>query len=133
MRKIVASALFVCGAYWALAQSSYVHTYKINTVQYVEYGIASWYGPRFYGKRTSDGTKLRRNSRWIAHKTLPLGTRVRITDIKTGRSVEAQVKDRGPFIEDRIVDLTEALAHELGIHERGLANVRLEVIKAPFT
>lgn len=94
----------------------------------VEHGVASWYGPRFYGRKTADGTVLERHSRWVAHKTLPLGTQVYITDLSTGRSVKAEVKDRGPYIRGRIVDLTESLAHELGIHHRGIAHVRVDVL-----
>lgn len=97
-------------------------------VPHTEYGVASWYGPGFYNKVTADGTVLKPHSCWVAHKHLPLGTDVRITDLRTGRSVIATVKDRGPYKRGRIVDLTEALAYHLGIHERGIARVRVDVL-----
>ena len=93
-----------------------------------EYGVASWYGPGFYGRITADGTVLKPYSCWVAHKHLPLGTKVRITDLHTGRSVITEVKDRGPYKRGRVVDLTEALARHLGIHERGIARVRVDVL-----
>ncbi len=78
-------------------------------------GIASWYGPGFYGNRTADGTVLKRNSLWVAHKTLPLGTKVEFTNPNNGKKIVLEVKDRGPYITGREYDLTESAAEYLGI------------------
>ena len=78
-------------------------------------GIASWYGPGFYGNRTADGTVLKRNSLWVAHKTLPLGTKVEFTNPNNGKKIVLEVKDRGPYITGREYDLTESAAEYLDI------------------
>jgi len=78
-------------------------------------GISSWYGPGFYGNKTADGTVLKRNSLWVAHKTLPLGTKIQFTNPNNGKSIILEVKDRGPFIAGREYDLTESAAEYLGI------------------
>lgn len=91
-----------------------------------ETGLASWYGEDFHGKKTSAGESYDMYGRTCAHKTLPLGSRVRIRNIQNGRTVEARVNDRGPFVEGRVVDLTFTLAKELGIVDHGTAMVRVE-------
>lgn len=78
-------------------------------------GVASWYGPGFYGNKTSDGTVLKRDSLWVAHKTLPFGTKIQFTNPNNGKKIVLQVKDRGPFIQGREYDLTEAAAEYLGV------------------
>ena len=78
-------------------------------------GVASWYGPGFYGNKTADGTVLTRDSLWVAHKTLPFGTKIRFTNPSNGRSVVLTVKDRGPYIAGREYDLTEKAAELLGV------------------
>ena len=78
-------------------------------------GIASWYGPGFYGNRTADGTVLKRDSLWVAHKTLPLGTKIKFTNPNNGKSIVLEVKDRGPYISGREYDLTESAAEYLEI------------------
>lgn len=127
MQKVLICVLILLGAY-CLCRALQLHERSDWVPLRVEHGIASWYGPSFYGRRTADGTVLERHSRWVAHKTLRFGTRVRVTDLETGRSVVAEVKDRGPYVRGRIVDLTEALALELGIHERGIVHVRMDVL-----
>lgn len=78
-------------------------------------GVASWYGPGFYGNKTADGTVLKRDSLWVAHKTLPFGTKIQFTNPNNGKKVVLEVKDRGPFIQGREYDLTEAAAEYLGV------------------
>ena len=92
------------------------------------YGVASWYGPGFNGRRTASGARFDQNKLTAAHRTLPFGTRVRVTDVKTGRSVEVRINDRGPFSHDRIIDLSRGAASRIGLVRRGLGSVRLEVL-----
>jgi len=78
-------------------------------------GIASWYGPGFYGNKTADGTVLKQDSLWVAHKTLPFGTKIRFTNPQNGKSIVLTVKDRGPYISGREYDLTEKAAELIGL------------------
>jgi rare lipoprotein A len=93
-------------------------------------GIASWYGKRFHGRRTASGERYDMQAMTCAHRTHAFGTRLRVTDLATGRSVVVRVNDRGPFAKDRVVDLSAAAARRLGIAERGVARVRVEVVDA---
>lgn len=98
---------------------------------FVEEGIASWYGRGFHGRKTSNGETYDMYARTAAHKLLPLGTRVRVTRLDDGRSVLARINDRGPFVEGRIIDLSYALARDLGIVGTGTTRVRVEAISGP--
>ncbi len=93
-------------------------------------GSAVWYGRRWQGKRTASGERFDRRKLTAAHRTLPLGTRVRVTDLESWRRVIVRVNDRGPYGRDRrrIIDLSEAAARELGFLERGSTRVWLEVL-----
>ena len=90
-------------------------------------GNASWYGPGFSGRRTASGERFNRNAMTLAHRGLPFGTRVRITNLKNGRVAVARVNDRGPFVRGRIADLSQGLARNLGIG--GVGRVKIEVIR----
>lgn len=94
----------------------------------VQTGKASYYADRFEGKPTASGEKYRHNKLTAAHKTLPFGTRVRVTNLSNNASVEVVINDRGPFVEDRIIDLSRAAAEKLGFIMQGIAEVRVEVI-----
>jgi len=96
-------------------------------------GRISWYGPGFHGRRTASGERFDRNEMTAAHKSLPFGTLVRVTDLATGRSVLVRVNDRGPYAHGRILDLSEKAAHRLGIKGRGTASTRAEVYTLPRT
>lgn len=89
-----------------------------------ETGIASWYGPRFHGKRTASGERFDAKALTAAHKTLPFGTRVRVKSVADGKEVVVRINDRGPFIAGRIIDLSRAAAQALGM--RGIKRVELE-------
>ena len=89
-------------------------------------GNASWYGPGLYGRRTASGEVLRPGELTAAHRTLPFGSCLRVTNLDNGRSVQVRVNDRGPFVDDRIVDVSEAAAEALGMRARGVARVRLQ-------
>lgn len=91
-------------------------------------GGASWYGPGFHGKTTASGEKFNQNALTAAHKKLKFGTRVRVTDPKTGKSVIVKINDRGPFIKGRIIDLSKEAAKKLGIKSKGIAKVCIKIM-----
>jgi rare lipoprotein A len=91
-------------------------------------GRASWYGSYFQGRRTTSGERYNRFKYTCAHKTLPFGTRLRVTNVKNGKSVVVRVTDRGPFRHQRILDLSEAAAKPLGVVDCGAATVIAEVV-----
>ena len=94
-------------------------------------GVASWYGPGFHGKLTAGGKIYDQHDLTAAHQTLPLGTRVMVTNLKNGRSTEVTINDRGPFAKGRVLDLSYAAAETLGMIGSGTVPVRLEVIDGP--
>jgi len=95
-----------------------------------EYGVASYYTAGWFGigERTADGKRFHQYEMTAAHKALPLGTFVRVTNLKNGRSTLAKITDRGPYIRGRIVDLSKTGAKEIGILDAGIAQVRLDVL-----
>jgi len=102
-----------------------------NSVGFVEYGIASHYNDRgflFSSGKTAIGEKFKAGAMAGAHKTVPLPATMRVTNLNNGRSVVIRVNDRGPFIEGRVVDVTPAVAKKLGFYERGLTDVKVEVL-----
>jgi rare lipoprotein A len=94
-------------------------------------GVASWYGPGFHGQPTSSGTIYDQNALTAAHPSLPLGTRARVTNLDTGKSVEVLINDRGPFAKGRVIDLSHAAAREIGMLGPGTARVRIDVVARP--
>ena len=94
----------------------------------VQTGKASFYADKFEGIQTASGEKYRHNKFTGAHKTLPFGTKVRVTNVANEKSVEVTINDRGPYVEGRIIDLSKAAAEELGFLNNGIADVKLEVI-----
>jgi len=94
-------------------------------------GMASWYGAPYHNRRGSNGEVYNMHAMTAAHLTLPLGSIVRITNLKTGHSAVVRITDRGPFVEGRIVDLSLAAAQALDVYLPGTAKVRLEVLQAP--
>ncbi|MCU7958506.1 MAG: septal ring lytic transglycosylase RlpA family protein [gamma proteobacterium symbiont of Bathyaustriella thionipta] len=107
-------------------------TYKVmdSAEGHVERGIASWYGLKFHGHRTSSGEPYDMYSMTAAHKTLPLPSWARITNLENGHTVVVKINDRGPFHENRIVDLSYAAAARLGILKKGTGVVELRVVTA---
>jgi len=91
-------------------------------------GTASWYGPKFHGKKTASGEIYDQNKLTAAHKTVPLGSKARVTNLDNGNTVEVEINDRGPFVQGRIIDLSRAAARALGFVESGTAPVRVELI-----
>jgi len=95
-------------------------------------GMASWYGGKFHGRKTASGERFDKRARTAAHRTLPFGTRVRVTNLSNGKSVVVRITDRGPFgRRGRIIDLSEAAAEVIGMKRAGVARIRLEVLSRP--
>jgi rare lipoprotein A len=96
---------------------------------FVERGVASWYGADFHGEKTSNGEKYDMYAMTAAHKRLPIPSYVRVTNLKNKRNVVLRINDRGPFYEDRVIDLSYAAAQKLDIHQPGTEMVQIEAIK----
>jgi rare lipoprotein A len=101
--------------------------------QYSAIGLASWYGPRFHGRRTADGETFDMNSLTAAHRTLPLPCRVRVTNLANRRSIIVRVNDRGPYVGRRVIDVSAKTAKVLGFYHHGVAKVKVDYIgRAPL-
>ena len=96
--------------------------------EYDEIGIASWYGPKFHGRRTGNGEIFDMNAVSAAHQTLPMPSMVRVTNLENGRSLAVRVNDRGPFVRGRIIDLSRRGAQLLGFRYKGTAQVRVKIM-----
>jgi rare lipoprotein A len=116
MKKLLLTALLFQIITYAFAQ--------------IQIGNASFYADKFEGSPTASGEKYKHNKLTAAHKSLPFGTKVRLTNTKNNQSVEVVINDRGPYVEDRIVDVSKSAAEKLGFINQGLAEVKLEVIDA---
>jgi rare lipoprotein A len=92
-------------------------------------GVASWYGFHWQGRKTASGTRFDTRLLTAAHRSLPLNTMVRVTNLLNGRSVEVLVNDRGPYVGHRVIDLSEAAAKQLDMVKKGLAPVRIELLR----
>ena len=97
-------------------------------VQPAHIGEASWYGPGFQGKKTASGEIFDDSKLTAAHKTIPLGSKAKVTNLTNGKSVEVKINDRGPFIDGRMVDLSQAAAKALGMIDRGTARVQIDLL-----
>ncbi|MBL4667254.1 MAG: septal ring lytic transglycosylase RlpA family protein [Sneathiella sp.] len=97
---------------------------------YNKTGIASWYGDPFHGRKTANGETYDMNLMTAAHKTLPMPTEVRVTNLENGRSIVVTVNDRGPFVHGRIIDLSRRAAQLLGVIQKGTARVRVETLQS---
>lgn len=99
--------------------------------RYEERGLASWYGKRHHGRRTASGQRFDMNALTAAHRTLPFGTRVEVTNLANGRAVVLVINDRGPFVKGRMLDVSRRAAADLGFLRKGLARVRVRVLESP--
>jgi rare lipoprotein A len=120
--------------------SGYPKPYRVNGQWYqplphardfAQKGIASWYGKDFHGRRTSNGEIYNMYDMTAAHKTLPLGTFVRVENLDNGRSVDVRVNDRGPFVRGRVIDLSYTAARRIGMVGPGTARVKVVALGAP--
>lgn len=98
-------------------------------VSFSEKGTASWYGGALHGCKTASGERFNQYAYTAAHKTLPFGTIVKVTSLRTGKSVDVKITDRGPFTRGRVIDLSMAAADSIGIKRSGIGPVQLEVFK----
>ena len=105
-----------------------VNQISLGPLQFTFTGMASWYGPGFDGNYSASGEVFNQNALTAAHRTLPFGTQVRVTNLDTGLSVVVRVNDRGPFHGDRVIDLSTAAAQAIGLLQTGVAPVNLEVV-----
>ncbi len=96
---------------------------SFSTAAYAQCGGASWYGPGFNGKRAASGEIFNENAMTAAHRSLPFGTKVVVTDQRTGKEIQVTINDRGPFHGSRIIDLSKAAATKLGFRNRGTTSV----------
>lgn len=94
-------------------------------------GVASYYGPGFWGRKTAMGNRMSRGDMTAAHKSLPLGTRLLVTNKETGKSVTVTVNDRGPYVGHRIIDLAERPAKAIGLKSSGTAKVSIVALSIP--
>ena len=101
----------------------------VSSVVRVITGEASCYGPGFFGNRTANGEVYERGTMTAAHRTLPFGTKVRVTNLWNGRSEVIRINDRGPFVHHRVIDLGHGAASSFGLTASGIAQVRLEVLR----
>ncbi len=99
----------------------------IEQPRFRQTGLASWYGPAHRGLRTANGERFNPQALTAAHRTLAIGSIVRVTDLATGKSVKVRINDRGPHVRGRIIDLSVAAAQALGVRDDGVSRVKLEV------
>jgi rare lipoprotein A len=118
--------LFIIGLILVLASCSRMRYFPGGNIQK---GLASWYGPEFHGKLTSNKEIYNMHDLTAAHPTLPFGTYVKVTNLDNGRSVVVRINDRGPFVKGRIIDLSYAAATKLGMSGPGVVPVMIEVLK----
>ncbi len=94
-------------------------------------GVASYYHDSLHGRKTASGEVYNKRIRSAAHKSFPLGTKVRVTKLSSGKSIVVRINDRGPFVKGRVIDLSRRAARELGIIRSGVAKVAVEVVSVP--
>jgi rare lipoprotein A len=116
MKSLLFSALFILSGIVCLAQ--------------IQTGKASFYADKFEGRPTASGEKYKHSKLTAAHKSLPFGTKVKVTNVANSQSVEVIINDRGPYVDGRIIDLSKSAAEKLGFISQGLAEVQVEVIDA---
>lgn len=136
-RTLRSAALAIAGALLIPSCATQANTTSASAkaetswqVSAVEHGKASWYGVRCNGgTRTASGERLQDHASTAAHKTLPMGTKVRVINLQNGKSEIVRITDRGPYTKGRVIDVTEGVARRLGFHSRGIVPVRVEVLK----
>lgn len=137
MRKLVmgcavAALVVLSPRYEARPSGAISIIYPISTPSQSVVGIASWYGQQFHGNRTANGEIYDMNGLTAAHRVLPMGTRVRVTNLLNSKSVLLRINDRGPAIHGRLIDVSLAAAKSIGMVGLGLAPVRLEIVSKPI-
>jgi rare lipoprotein A len=110
------------------------HTPKLRADPHgsvVQHGQASWYGKPFHGRRTASGERYDMHARTAAHRKLPFGTRVRVTNLENGKETVVRINDRGPFVQGRVIDLSFGAASQIQMVQAGVVKVRLEILGGP--
>lgn len=142
-RLLVCYLLLILGGCATFFEQKYEGHYKIgdpytindktyiphHNPAYEEVGQASWYGDDFHGKKTANGERFNKHAMTAAHRTLPLPSFVRVTNLENGKHAMVMVNDRGPFAKNRILDLSEKAAKSLGMKETGIAKVKVQYLK----
>ena len=129
MQKLVKSGICTVSIFLSLLTITEVTKAKESTTgKQVLSGSASWYGGQFHGRTTANGERYDMNGLTAAHRSLPFGTRVRVTNLRNGRSVTVRINDRGPYVGKRIIDLSRGAAQAVNMIRMGVALVRLEVL-----
>jgi len=113
-------------SYVVFGKRYYVHK---NTEDYTEKGVASWYGTKFHGRKTSSGEPYDMYAMTAAHKSLPIPSYVKVSNLDNGKSIVVRVNDRGPFVDNRIIDLSYVAAQKLEMTTKGTANVKVSMVK----
>ncbi|MCB9992438.1 MAG: septal ring lytic transglycosylase RlpA family protein [Hyphomicrobiaceae bacterium] len=127
-KKTIAALVAALLCVSPLSVSTLVSGSSVALAATYQQGTASWYGPGFNGQRTANGETFNMNSLTAAHKSLPFGTRVKVTNLRNGKSVTVRINDRGPYAHGRIIDLSKAAAQDIGMIGSGTAQVKLEIV-----
>ena len=101
-----------------------------SSARRISTGVVSWYGDKFHGRKTASGEKYDKHELTAAHKSLPFGTKVKVTNIRNGKSVVVEINDRGPYAKSRVLDLSQAAFSEIGHTNTGVMKVEYEIIKS---
>ena len=125
-KKIIQKPIYKIGKKYKIGGRYY---YPKKNLSYNKTGIASWYGPKFHGKLTANGEIYNQYALTAAHKTLPLPSAVKVTNLKNNKSIVLRINDRGPFVNDRIIDLSSKAADILEIKREGTGLVRVQILK----
>ena len=104
---------------------------RYGRTRYPQHGLASWYGRNHHGNTTASGERFNMNAMTAAHRTLPFGSEVKVTNLENGRSVKLRINDRGPFIRGRVIDVSYKAARKLHFVRQGLAHVRVDIENLP--
>jgi rare lipoprotein A len=109
-------------------ESKIANLVGVKSLRQAAQGIASWYGPGFHGRRTASGERFNQHDLTAAHRSLPFGTKVQVTNLYNGRSVVVRINDRGPYARGRIIDLSAGAASLIGVRSSGVAPIRLQIL-----
>ncbi len=124
-----AASFFICLLMMVAASPAQARLMEKEPEIRSQTGLASYYSNRFHNRRTANGERYHKEKLTAAHRFLPFGTRVRVVNLKNQKSVVVRINDRGPFIRQRIIDLSRRAASRIGLTRRGVGQVRLEVVE----
>ncbi len=124
-------AIFIiqaCGVTRTGSDRASFRSADVETIRMLQSGIASWYGPNFHGKATANGESYNMNDLTAAHRTLPFNTIVKVENMDNGKSVVVRINDRGPYVGNRVIDLSRRAAREIDMENAGTANVQIYLV-----